>query len=294
MFENIKNWFLKPYPAITSVKQKILLSLVLGKIVFLFLYIFRPFDIGQLDNNPLHYTLGFGLITFLITIFSVFLSPILFPKFHNPNIWTIGKASFFFLVILLFISIANWYYNLQVARPKGVLESSLLYYVFLTILVGFFPLLFYVFINERKANKQRNSVAQKLSNTKKETQIISTEDNIADTTITLVADNKKDNFTFDLKDLMYISSEGNYASIFYIQNDSIKEELLRNSLNNVEYQLVAYKSVVRCHKSFLVNAQQVLKMQGNARGYFLQLPNLNFLIPVSRTFPKEFLYTLIK
>lgn len=294
MFENKKNWFLKPYPAITSIKQKILLSLVFGKIVFLFLYIFRPFDIGKLENNMVHFTLGFGLITFLVMLFNFLASPIIFKKFHNPNKWTIGKTFVFFTIAILILSIANWYYNLQVARPKGLLENSLHYYIFTTYLFGFFPMLFYVFINERKTNKQRNSVAQKLSNTKKETQTIPNEDSKVDTAITLVADNQKDNATFGLKNLLYISSEGNYASIFYIQNDSMKEELLRNSLNNVEKQLVAYKSVIRCHKSFLVNAQQVLKMQGNARGYFLQLPNLDFLIPVSRTFPKEFLYTLIK
>lgn len=294
MFRKINNWLLKPYPAIITIKQKILFSLVFGKIVFLFLYIFIPFDMGKLDNDPLQYALGFGLITFAVFLLIVLLSPILFPKFHNPNKWTIGKTTIFFLITILFIGVANWYYNLQVARPKGLLENSLGYYIVITYFVGLFPMLFYIFFSERKANKQRNSIAKKLSATIRDSYISQQYESEKNATITLVAENKKDNFSFSLKNLLFISSEGNYASIFYVKNNSVKEEVIRNSLNSIENQLAKHKSVVRCHKSYIVNTQQVLKMQGNARGYFLQLPKIDFLIPVSRTFPKEFLYTLIK
>ncbi len=82
-------WFFKPYPFVTTTKQKLLMSLVFGKIVFLFLYIFKPFGISNLENNLVSYTLGFGLITFIITLFNLFIFPFIFPKFFNPNKWII-------------------------------------------------------------------------------------------------------------------------------------------------------------------------------------------------------------
>ncbi len=280
-------WFFKPYPFVTTTKQKLLMSLVFGKIVFLFLYIFKPFGISNLENNLVSYTLGFGLITFIITLFNLFIFPFIFPKFFNPNKWIIGKMTLFFLGTTLMISIANWYYNLSIARPINQIDNTFLYYVLVTLLVGFFPLIFYIYISERNRSKQYVLVAKKLSNTNDD--FLKEDENI-----TLISATKKDSFSFVINDLVYISSEGNYASIFYLKNNELKEQLIRISLSKLENQLQDYASIVRCHKSYIVNTHQVLQIDGNARGYFLKLDKIDFSIPVSRSFPKEFLYTLVK
>lgn len=287
MLQNIKAWFLKPYPFVTTTKQKLVMSLVFGKIVFLFLYVFKPFGINNLENNLVQYTLGFGLITFIITLFNLFIFPFIFHKFFNPNKWIIGKMVFFFLGTTLMISIANWYYNLSIARSNTQLDNTFLHYVLLTLLVSFFPLLFYIYMSERNRSKQYVLVAKKLSNTKND--ILKENEKI-----TLISTTKKDSFSFVINDLVYISSAGNYASIFYLKNNELKEHLIRISLSKLENQLQDFDFIVRCHKSYIVNTHQVLKIDGNARGYFLSFDKIDFSIPVSRNFPKEFLYTLVK
>jgi len=116
--------------------------------------------------------------------------------------------------------------------------------------------------------------------------------------ITLVGDNKKEEFQLTLYDLLFITSEKNYASVFYLVEDQVKEHLLRTTLTKIEEQTSKHKSIVRCHKSFIVNTNRVVKIQGNARSFLLKIknpsnPKNNFLIPVSRNFPKELLFTLI-
>jgi len=67
--------------------------------------------------------------------------------------------------------------------------------------------------------------------------------------------------------------------------------LLKTFLNK---KTTKKQNIVRCHKSYIVNAKKVNKIHGNARGYFLNIKNIDFSIPVSRNFPKELLFTLIE
>lgn len=64
---------------------------------------------------------------------------------------------------------------------------------------------------------------------------------------------------------------------------------MRITLKKVAKILEQYPQFVRCHRSYLVNKYQILKVEGNARSlqvYFKQIDNV---VPVSRSFPKELL-----
>lgn len=294
MFNNIKKWLLKPYPFVSTIKQKIFISLVYGKIVFLFLYIFRPFQIGIVEENLLKYTLGFGLITFIITLLNHLLITALFPTYFKTTTWIVGKMIVFLFGIIIMISIAYWYYNNNVMVYSTPIEKhSLIYFIFVTILVGLIPGIIFLYVNEKTKNKQHTFVADKISASTPHMTLKKDKRNIQNISITLFSENKKDILSLNTNDLLYISAESNYTNVFYISNGSAKEKLLRISLNKIESQLKNYPFVVRCHKSFIINTHLVIKMSGNARGYYLQLPDIDFQVPISRNFPKEFLYTLV-
>lgn len=290
MFRSIKKWLSKPYPFVTTVKQKLLTSLAFGKIVFLFLYIFKPFDINEAEGNLIFITLCFGLITFLISLFNFFILPLFYPRYFDPNKWIIGKTALFHLIMILMISIVNSFYIFSISKNNNSFDYTFFHSILSTILVGIFPLLFYIFISERKLNKQHSLIAQKLYDTKEKT---IKHPKKTDIKITLLDENKKDNLELLVNDLIYISSDANYASIFYWIDGIQKEYLIRTSLSKLEHQLKEFDFIVRCHKSYIVNTKQVVKIKGNARGYYLQFPVIDFQIPVSRSFPKEFLFTLV-
>jgi len=295
MLQTIKNWLLKPYPFPATLKAKVLTSLVFGKFIFLFLLIFKPFNFGKLEENMLYFAFMYGLITLFVVASNLFFLPFIFPKYFNPNKWKIGKMLLLVLGIVILIGVANWYFS-QEMFPENIERYSLAYFTFITGITGIFPLGIYVYFSEKIGTKKHQVVVKKIAEVTKSTP----KENLSNftNTITIVGDTKKEVFELPVDKLVYISYEKNYASLFYLKESKIVEQVMRTTLNKLEKQFTAYNFIVRCHKSYLVNTHHVKEIQGNARSYLLKIPNTtaneeDFLIPVSRNFPKELLFTLV-
>lgn len=289
MIASIKKWFLRPYPFPTTYKSKFLISIGFGLFIFLFLLIFTPFNFRDLKDEVLYFALMYGIITTSILLLNLLLAPVIFTNIFNPNKWTIYKMIIYVLEIMLIISFANWFFSNLHGNFFAKKGNSFLFFITVTFLVGIFPLFIYVYITERVANKKYQNIADNISKAQK---INQNSDN-GKKQIIFVGENKREKLTLLLNDFLCISSEKNYANIIYLKDGEIKNVLFRTSLNKIEAQLSDYKSIVRCHKSYIVNTKQVEKIQGNARSYLLKIPKLDFLIPVSRNFPKELLFTLV-
>ena len=105
--------------------------------------------------------------------------------------------------------------------------------------------------------------------------------------ITLLADNEKDSLEIELSDLLYIESNGNYIEVYFINENQLKNVLLRSTLKRTELQLERHSSVLKCHRAFLVNASQIAEVKGNSQGLRLALKHTDTEIPVSRNFSKS-------
>ena len=79
----------------------------------------------------------------------------------------------------------------------------------------------------------------------------------------MVAENEKDSIELFAESLFYIESSDNYSTIFYEKAGKLQKELLRSSLTRLESQ-ISSESIVRCHRSFIVNLDKVEKVTGNA------------------------------
>lgn len=64
---------------------------------------------------------------------------------------------------------------------------------------------------------------------------------------------------------------------------------IRNTLKNMEDQLLDIHSIMRVHKAFIVNLDQIQEINGNAQGYQLTMGDEKIKIPVSRTYMKKFI-----
>lgn len=111
--------------------------------------------------------------------------------------------------------------------------------------------------------------------------------------ITLKSANSKEEITLDITKLLYINSDGNYASFFLKLSKSIEELYLRKQLIVLEDEFKHYKNIVRCHKSYIINTDYVCNVTGNARGYFLHFKEFDYQIPVSRKFKKKDLLRIL-
>lgn len=94
-------------------------------------------------------------------------------------------------------------------------------------------------------------------------------------------------FTMPLNDILYLESTDNYVYIYYISQDKLKKELLRNSLKNLEL-ILKEKPIKRCHRSYMVNLRQLNLVKKTGQKIVIKLNNVADPIPVSKTYYQEF------
>lgn len=88
-------------------------------------------------------------------------------------------------------------------------------------------------------------------------------------------------------DIFYIMSQDNYVSIHYLIGDTMNSYLLRSSTMEVEEALKG-TSIIRCHRSYLVNLNHVKMLHHSSGKAAIMLSDKTGTeIPVSRKYYKE-------
>ncbi len=96
----------------------------------------------------------------------------------------------------------------------------------------------------------------------------------------------KEELTINLKNLLYIEAQENYSRVVWFDDDGLSEKLLRATLKNIEDQ-IADDTILRCHRSFIINAKAKYSILGNSNGYRLKSKLFKHTIPISRKLGKE-------
>ncbi|MBO4499855.1 MAG: LytTR family transcriptional regulator [Bacteroidaceae bacterium] len=85
------------------------------------------------------------------------------------------------------------------------------------------------------------------------------------------------------KDLLYAESLDNYIRVFFETGDGISSRTLRSTTRDFEKS--AGTSMLRCHRSYLVNPSRIMNFNTERDNMFIQLDNPKVgQIPVSRTY----------
>ena len=101
-------------------------------------------------------------------------------------------------------------------------------------------------------------------------------------------ENDKIKFSVQAKDLLMIESTDNYVSVFYILENKVQRQLLRNTLKKLE-QSLKENSIVRCHRSFMVNLQNVEFVQKESKKLMIKVRLIEKSIPVSEKYSPLFM-----
>ncbi|WP_273273351.1 LytTR family DNA-binding domain-containing protein [Maribacter polysiphoniae] len=99
---------------------------------------------------------------------------------------------------------------------------------------------------------------------------------------------KSDDFMLNPLNLIYAKSDGNYTEIHILKEEVVEKSLKRISIKELELQLNSVVTIVRTHRSYLVNINYLVKVTGNAQGYRLHLKKTDDLVPVSRNMIAQF------
>ena len=84
--------------------------------------------------------------------------------------------------------------------------------------------------------------------------------------------------------LLYIESADNYINVWYMKGNLPKKLMLRNTLKRTA-ELLAETNVMRCHRGFMVNMEQVKLLRREKESFYLELGIEGVKdIPVSKTY----------
>lgn len=99
----------------------------------------------------------------------------------------------------------------------------------------------------------------------------------------LLQGSTSESVSLQIPDLLYIEAVGNYVKVYYLQEGEVHHDTLRATSKQMEMDLQAYPRIVRCHRAFLVNLQQVERIVSQSGSMQLIIKHCNDSIPVSRS-----------
>ena len=86
------------------------------------------------------------------------------------------------------------------------------------------------------------------------------------------------------ENLLYVESADNYICIWYMKGNLPKKLVLRNTLKRTA-ELLTDTNVMRCHRGYMVNMEQVKVLRREKEGFYLELGVEGVKdIPVSKTY----------
>lgn len=287
---SISGWLRKPFPLIDSIKEILLISFGSGVVVLAFLTVFKPFGIATVNKEIFLYLCGLGFIDFVVTAVILFLGPRLLPSIINSRRWTTGKNLISILCILLAISLSNYIYGEYMVGQeyveglKQLDRAGISSWIFMTFSVGVIPVIFALYFIEKKLVKSNQNLADEFNKsmggpiTDRGGQPI------------IIESGRDSAIRFNSSDFICIQAEGgNYATVYWLDKSETKKELIRLTLLGFLEKTDSIDSIVRCHKSYILNLEKVVSFRGNARSVTVMLDGIDFEIPVSRSFPRELL-----
>lgn len=278
----------KPFPAIENARLRLITIAFHGCFVAFFLIAFKPFEFyrtaGLANTNSLTYVLGFALTVSAALLFS----ELLIWKILKIQVdkWTFGKAIMLGVWDMLIVTFAIFVYINYKSDFAQFTYQALLRISGLAILFSIIPVMITTVFLDNWWLRQNLAKASSLQNKVETANFKATENKLH-----LESDNNREFLNIQANQLLFIESVDNYVSVYHLENDQVKKQLLRSNLKKLEAQLKE-ENIVRCHRSYIVNLKNIKKVEGNSRGLQLYFNYYDQAIPVSRRYVKPILKQL--
>ena len=246
--------------------------------MFVFLWFFKPFIVNEEEQK-----ISYFIICLIHSILPATIALVFFLALDVAQIdakkesWTIGREMLVLSSLFLLIGIGsflvrdviytnpdNWswrYFGVEIKNTflAGALIASQ------AVLINFYRLS----TLHKKSAESIESHLHPLVNEVSEKLLIKT-------------GVKSDDFMVDPEEILFARADGNYVEVFCQIQGTIKKELKRITLSQLETQLSNRPFIFRCHRAYLINIHRIQKVSGNAQGYLLAVAGHPESIPVSR------------
>ncbi|MCU0373895.1 MAG: LytTR family transcriptional regulator [Chitinophagaceae bacterium] len=282
----------RPYPAYVYGERVYFSIGLICLTVFSILFWLEPFGLDEVTQaRKFRISLSYAGATFLVSVLCVAGGPLLLPRVFDARRWTVGKEIVFFSFMLLLISLANAQVNMwlqDIAFSVSMWSLMVAY----TLLIAIAPVTLTILLKQQLLLRRYQREANEVNAWVTGQQVNGVDSKAApatpvavpvEPTLYITGDNQGEQLQLTPYCWLAAEASDNYCRIFYVANGRHESVLFRTTLKKLEDQLSALSAMYRCHKSFLVNLEQVTHLSGNAQGYRLHLKGTQLQVPVSRS-----------
>lgn len=219
----------------------------------LFMTVYQPFSVTA--------WFGFGskrtvLITFLfyfVAVSTLFISKFLLLDFQRKHVMTAKVLIYWAAGEILSVAIEYW----ALTQTFGMSSTSttlwliikILFCVALILVIPYTMIGFYAAYRSKKEELELFKINHKRENLSPEGRLVKLSDSSG-----------KVKMSVDQRSIYYIESQDNYVQVYYELDGRLTSYLLRLSTQKMEEYLTD-TSIVRCHRSYLVNTTKIVKFK---------------------------------
>lgn len=256
--------------------RALVVSVLIGAFVAVFLILFKPFDTSGSDLPQLNLFLaGYGVVIAVATFIPWLLLRFILPANVREEKWNVGRQILYLFGIVSFGITASYWYLLRAGGSANWLDY---FYFFRNgLLVASFPIIVLTLLDYIRKLRYYESGAVRLNNRRmEEIPTVKTRNEYASVeqthslTVSLIDSQGRIELTTPANLIWCLHSDGNYVEVWTIgDNGNYERTLIRNTLSALTEQLPDQASFINCHRSWVVNADLVENITGNAQGYQL-------------------------
>ena len=256
-------------------------SIVYGAVIWAILFVLQPFGFSMYRGSKFLVAALFGLVT--SGCYAVYGLSVVRTLHARVKPWRIWHQAFTVLGLISFIAVCNFILFSFIFKYPITLRFFLAF-LYWTMIIGTIITTLAIVIDYNR--NLRDRMEELLSNTTEEQKDIS---------ITISDHNVRGNdLTIPINDLLYIEAQKNNVSVCFVKDGKLQTTEIHTTLTAVAEELKDYENIFQCHRSFIVNVNNITSARGNSNGYQLTLGKATVrrdsgntcpaIIPVSRSY----------
>lgn len=256
-----------------SKQNSIYLILSTAFFALVFINIYEPFNSANWYNVSAFMYFVYSSLIILTGVLVVVISRIVLYYFGKKKSVSIGLYAFWILLEIFFMSLFYTIYTIKLNPERDYLEvfkASSINTTLVLLLPYLFIHFYFTYVENKKKLKQ---IVEEHS-----------ESHILPKIYSFYDEKNELRLSVNRTNLLYIESADNYVYIWYMNKGNLTKFMLRNSMKAIEEQM-ENTAVLRCHRSYIVNLEQVNVIRRQNDGIYIEFGIRNVPdIPISKKY----------
>ncbi|NQX91721.1 MAG: LytTR family transcriptional regulator [Flavobacteriales bacterium] len=186
------------------------------------------------------------------------------------------------LVWIVFgISVVNYGYSIATGIFRGAGWSGPILFIGFTLPVALIAIVIITFINQNLLLKKHLQLSDDINES------IESHHASESNTQKLSLNSGNQKYDFNLDETLFLESQGNYVCVYSLDDKEVKKTMIRITMKQVLEQ-AQFEQLFKCHRAYVVNLNNVEKVEGNSHGIDVKMKGFDGIIPVSRNNTKAF------